>query len=564
MLKFSKTASVLLLLLAISTPVFAQKKSSAPEIVIAQNGADKLLEDLKSVVLSNPANQKEWNSLKEYLEVFLIKVDRTRPIRLDLILGDGPMRYRPSIPVNKIDLMKFRKQNLEPLGIKTRRVAGALYKCKGAFTGYMRYRNGYVTFAEKRGGVPFDAKPPLVGIARLVAAYDLALRGRNTATAGNDLMDRRTWFQKNRNELEAALKKKKTESEAQFNFRKLLLTQQLNEAERIYAEASELLLGWNTDIAKGEGRLDLKLSAISGTSLDQSIKLFNNNPTHFANIPRSSSAILSARVNHPLDDMRQTHFLEIFKSIQDQLVEKVNGNEKLTAEEKAARVTAADLVVKLLSENVKKGLFDGFVEVHQNKSGKNTAIGGLKTVDGTQLVKVLETLAKVDQAKSIQLDIAKEGDVRIHSAKIDAKKYPSFSFFLGDDTLYIGSSKDVIWLASGENAIEELKTSIKQVAKPNAGKASDPFVKLFVKIGPWLKLHQQRRGNEGDVELRKNALKAFEPGIDALTLELKREKDTIVGQMIVQNDILRFAGNMIAQFTKEQLSEDAEGTKPKK
>jgi hypothetical protein len=559
--KFIRFSLIGILTFTATAPAFAQK-NAAPEITVTQNGADNLLDDLKSVVMANPKNQKEWANLKAYLEVFLIEVDQKKPLRLDLVVGDGPLRFRPSIPVKNI--RKFRKENLFGIGIKTRQVAASLYRCSGAFEGYMRYskKTGYATFAEKRAGVPLSAKSPLKGIEDLVKKYDLALRGSNTAINGADLMDRRTWFQKTRTEIEAGVKKKETESQAAFDLRKLLLKHQLNEGERIYAEAAELIVGWNTDVSKGEGQLDLLLSAIDGTSLHNSVKLLGVKPTHFANIARSKTSILSARVNHPLDDLRQTHFLEMFKAIRNQAVASIEADKKFTAEDKKARTTAADLVVKLLSANVSKGMFDGFVEVHENKNGKNTAIGGMRTVDGKVVVDVLNALAKTDKDKRFKLDHAKEGDVRIHSVKINVKDHPSFKLFLGDDTLYIGTSEKTIWFASGVNAVAELKTAIQQTKLPNKGKASDPFVDIYVKVGPWLKLHQERRGNEGDVQLRKDALAAFKPGIDALTLQFRREEDNIIGQMVVQNDILRFAGNMIAKFTKEQLSEDEEeGTK---
>ncbi|MCH8829541.1 MAG: hypothetical protein IID45_08195 [Planctomycetes bacterium] len=561
-----RSTLIVLIGLTLATPALAQN-NSAPEVVVTQNGADNLLGDLKFLLELNKGNNREWIDLKEYIEVFLLGVDRAKPIRIDVLLGDGPVRYRLSIPVPNLRI--FQKNNLHPLGINTRRRSGSLCQCRGAFVGWMRYKRNqkYATFAEKKSDIPFNMPAPIAAVANLVRDYDLALRGRNTAINAAAQKDRRQWFQKQRKQIEAAVKKKDGETQIDFDLRKLLLAQQLNEGERFYVEAAELLVGWNTDVLKSEGRLDLSLTPIPGTPLEKSIQLLGVKPTFFANIPRSKNAILSARINHPLDAMRQAHFLKVFQSLRDRAVKKIDGEAKRPAAEKKARRDVADLVVQLLAENLKQGLFDSFLEVHPNSNGKNTAIGGMRTVDGTLAVKILQTLQKAGMKQEVKIDIEKMGDLRIHSAKIDVKKHPSFKFFLGDDVLFIATSKNSVWFATGPNALKELKAAVKKTTLPNTGKATDPFVDLYVKVGPWLKLLQEHRGDKGDVKGRKNALAAFKPGIDSLTLKVSRKNNGVVGQMLIQTDVLRFVGNMIAKFAKEQLStEEAkeEGSEEKK
>ncbi len=86
---------------------------------------------------------------------------------------------------------------------------------------------------------------------------------------------------------------------------------------------------------------------------------------------------------------------------------------------------------------------------------------------------------------------------------------------------------------------------------PNTGKATDPFVSVSISLKPWIEQRDKRRGKGGDVELRQRALKAFKPGEDKLTFEMKRVEKKITGTLTVQQGILRLVGEMMATFSKE-------------
>src|SRR5207247_10707965 len=90
-----------------------------------------------------------------------------------------------------------------------------------------------------------------------------------------------------------------------FELRKALLQHQLAEGERFIADSKLLLLGWTTDAAQKQGRLDLELSAIPQSSLDVSANLLGQAPGMFSSVPRADGAILSGRVNFVLDQMRK-------------------------------------------------------------------------------------------------------------------------------------------------------------------------------------------------------------------------------------------------------------------
>ena len=394
---------------------------------------------------------------------------------------------------------------------------------------------------------------PRTAIKALLGNYDMGANAKNLKTDAKSIKLRREWVQAQAKELLAAVKKKEGESDDDFAMRKLLLELQFEEAERFYAEAEELEVGWKMNLAKMTGRVDLNLSAIKDTSLAKSIELLGVKPSHFAGIPRSENAILSLRVNHPLDDMRKKNGLRFFTAMYNRQLAKIKADTRRSADEKKAAKQAADLVFGILRANLEAGIFDIFAEVHPN-AGKQTALSGFATVDGTKMVDVLKLFPKTHKGAAVKLDIAKQGTVRIHKVTIKPTKDAIFDTFVGGDSVYIGTSKGAVWFAAGPKALLELTTAIKSKDDPPKFKAEDPFVDVYVKVGSWLDFLDKLQGGKADPALSKLAHDAFKPGKDALTLQLRRKKDRIVGNMDIQTDVLRFVGAMIADFSEKNLA----------
>lgn len=544
-----------------ASPALAQNKS-APEITVAHKGAAKALTDLKTLLsLTTPKQRKQWDVIDKNLKVFLIGIDDKRPLKVDLVLDSkGQMGMRPAFPISNIKV--FRNQNLEPFGIETRRVSASLYRCKGqVFAGYMRYKNGYAVFAESKSDVPLKLPDPAKAVAGLLAKYDFALNGINNQTDAQSIKERRVWFGKHRKELLALVKKLPDEPNADFELRKLMMKHQSNELERFYAEASKLTTGWKMDLSLLTGRLDIFLTAIPGTPLAKSISSIGLKPSYFASIPRTKDAILSARVNWPLDSMRQAHTTELIAAIKKRELARIDADSHFSKDEKDAHHKIGDIVADIISTNAKAGIFDMFAEVHSNKSDSNTAVGAFRTVDGTKGVDVLKLLPKTGKGRAVAFDVAKVDGVRIHKMTIKLSDTSLLKMFLGDGVIYVGTSKDAIWFASGAGALDELKAAINQRTKPAVAK-KEVFIDFFVKIAPWLELRDKSRGPKGKPELRAVARTAFSGGKDGVSLQLRRDGKNVVGGIDIETDVLRFAGAMISKFSEDTL-DDSNGKKPK-
>lgn len=531
-------------------------EKSAPSVTIMQNGANELYRDLEFILkLTNSTEQKQWSVLQEYLDIFLIGIDRTRPIRVDLIMGGETERYISSFPIT--NMKEFRDDNLDSLGIESRKKSKTLYQLKGAFLGYMRHKHEYAIIAERKDEVPVSIADPLEAIAPLLAAeYDLALEGYNHLEGQVHQDQRRKTFTDTRKELLAVLKKTKEETADDFAIRRSLYGHQLDEFERFFVEASKMVLGWTTDVVGQKGRLDIELDPIEGTSLEATIDNLGKSTSYFANIDRSENPIFSAHLNHPLDEMRKTNILETIALLRTRTNNNLNARDDVSDAERDARKEIADKTFGLLEAGAKQGLADGFFEVHANESDKNTIVCGFRAVDGTAVVDILKLVPKAREGQVMQLDVDSEGDVRIHKVVISGKRHANFLNFFGTGDLFIGSTADAVWLSSGENALAELKGAIAKAAAPKPEKPSPVFLDVFVKMAPWMNLRNARAGDKGDVAMRKLAMAAFELGDDTFSLQLRRtDKNNVEGELVANPGILRFAGKLIADFSKENLDD---------
>lgn len=570
---------------------------STPQATLMISSADEVLRDLEVAFgLTSEKQKLQWPTFKDYLEVFLSGIDRTQPIRIDAILAETAVRFRSTFPLT--DFKLFREENLDTFGIESIRKTATLYQLKMAKEdfGWMRYERPWGIIAEVQEDVPiktFGNDGPVKFLQPLLdRKYDVGGRILNRPEGQEE---RRKAFQKVRDELLAAVKQKQDEPAADFELRKLFAEQVMNELDRFFVEASSVVLGWTTDAAQKQGRLEVHLEPIPGTELEKTVQQFNTAPSHFANVTRDGKAILNLRVNHPLDTMRQGHLLAYLDRLRDRTRSRIDGEADSSVEVKTNRKHVADLFFDMLAEGAKTGLIDGFMEVHQDESEEVTTIGGVKAPKPADLLEILKLLPGANFAEQIDLDFDKEAGVALHKVILRQKEVADWESYLAEDgALYLGTDDDTIWFAAGADALPALKAAIQEVAKPNSGRAEDPFVDVRLRMGPWLKLRDQRvareeaarpkpaagepqpakvkpkpKAKDGGVDergafeelasdvnaLRKLAIEAAEPGDDTLAAWMKRVDNRIEGQLKADAALLRFGGAILAKFTEDNLAE---------
>lgn len=563
------------LIIAFSAVPSTTAEDAPGRVTVMQSGATNLLEDLEYVLkLTNEKEQEQWDVIKEYFDdVFLMGIDRTKPVRVDVVFGDDGFRYLPSFPIVR-NIGEFR-ENLTSFEIENRRVrvkgapqlpkskAKLYYRLSDAFEGYMMAdpQTFYASIAEKASDLPFDFEDPRKDIKPLLEqGYDAAFEMVNPVdNPGGGVEKRRKAFVHFRDETMTGMQQLEDESEEDFEIRKLFTQHQLDEAARFYAEGQHAVLGWRGHFGKDDeqkvGRFELQLTALEGTSLDEEIRKLATTTSRFANVEKSEQPILSGRILFPLSEMRQKNFQEMADLLSSRTAKEIDASETRTDEQKAASKKVSELLFAMFQEGIKTGMLDGFVEAHKNESGHNTFVGGMKAANGESAREILELFPQTKEGRQVEMDAAEHGDVKIHKVTFAEGDLDDYRAFFGDDlTIFVGTATDTLWLAGGENSLTELKTAIDQAAQPGEPSADGTFLDFYAEMGPWIELLSKRRGDKGQTKLRKLALEAFKLGDDGLSVNLRQADGQVTGEMVVQPGILRFAGKLIADFSEENLN----------
>ena len=181
------------------------ENASAPNISLVQINADGMIADLKYLVLDLANDKKGWNNLDEILPTFLDGIDKERPMRIDILLGENQQeRYRLILPIS--DLKDFRN-NLEVFEITSKKQRNGPYKLDNLFQGFMKYLRDfkYVVISEKLSEVE-EINDPLKRVQELLnKKYDFSA----LITNEKDGVDaRKKTMDNTRKQLLAAIKKK--------------------------------------------------------------------------------------------------------------------------------------------------------------------------------------------------------------------------------------------------------------------------------------------------------------------------------------------------------------------
>jgi hypothetical protein len=557
----------------------------ASRVRVVISGADPLREDLQALIemAPTPKLRKQWTTLDETLLSFLEGVDSTKPIALDIVFEPEGLAYSGIVPIIKFDgkgsnflanmkaMFKVGAPDAggvisltNPQGGGKKKAAAAGPPAKPLF---LRHVHKHAFLSLKKADVAGNVPDPAQALAALIGNQDAVVRIENDAKT---LPARQKTFLEFRKQIEAAIKFKRGEAEADFELRKLSAAQSFNEAERFLLETKRLEGGWTTDIPQKEGRGKLHLEALPDTSLEASIKLLALSHSYFANVKLHEKPVLGFKTNFAIDEMRSAHAKELYPKMRPAFKLQVEARPALNAAGKEAGKKAIDVFFDILEASLPLKVLDAFINLHP-ASEKHTLVCGIRAVNGDKAVEALELFPTIREGWVVKTNVAEHAGVKIHSVGVAPHRKGVYeSVFAGEAIVYVGTSPDAVWGAAGVNALDELKAAIDQQQQPLAADApvDQEFFKLQAQFGPLVDLLDAFRASEPkapaddkealelakqQAKFRKLATEAFAPGDGVLESSLKRDANAVKGEMVIREGVLRFLGSAVADGVAENL-----------
>ncbi len=561
----------LCVLLPAAQPLCAQTSEPKvmPRVSIVHPGAQAARRDLKALFdLTSEKEREQWENVRDFMDQFVGGVDEAAPIRVDVLVDRTELPVVVSIPVDDID--EFR-DNIDVLGIVTEQVRRdrTLYTVTESYEGFMRYLNGYATFALKKN----DVAPIVLGdrvseIAKLLErGFNVGCEVVNSALDADAQDARRKKFADVRENLMAAIKKTPNETQAAYELRRAALEHQLSEIERLLAETHTLTAGWKMEPDASSGYFTFDLKPIADTGLAKTVQAFGKSPSMFANIARSEDSVLSIRINHPLDELRQKNFNEFWTLTLPDAVARIDESD-LGDDQKRGATDLVTQLLALLKQGTDSGVVDSFVEATRQKSGNHCLLAGLKVPAGSDLLKFLELIPAASPDQKLELNVEKVGETSLHKLTVKSDFDDEFKEFFGDDSVvWIGTSSEALWFATGDGAKAQLRAAIESLKTEVDAEAERPAIDITMHLRPLINLHARidarrpmprdpkaRKRREELRELRRKALDAITPEDDLMKIRMARVEDHMEGRSDIPQGALRLVGKLMAEFSAENLA----------
>ena len=117
-----RATSLLLMTLAFIQTASSQTPMDS-RITVAHPGFSLLKSDLKKTIdLTSPVEQKQWENIQSYIDTFIIGIDETREVQVQVMTGVDPVGYLICVPLVKgADPAKEFRENLDSLDYRTTR-----------------------------------------------------------------------------------------------------------------------------------------------------------------------------------------------------------------------------------------------------------------------------------------------------------------------------------------------------------------------------------------------------------------------------------------------------------
>ena len=502
-------------------------------------------------------------------------MDITRPIRVDILVDEGPANYLVWLPYPEPD--EFL-ENLDSIGFPAFQQPGQadLYVIDiddGLEQGWLlilrepKYAAlamtapDYNATTKKQVLAAGNPTPKFARLNELRASFLATLSNSELST--DSQAKRRESFIEFRAEDLDAIKKRPAESTSEFELRKGTSSIFYDELERIYVEAANGSIWSLLDKETAQLSISFDAAGIAETSFAESVAQFGQTPDAFEGIQRLEGSVLSGRLNVPVDSLRQRSATDFLNLLTTDINNRIESSETLQDAEKEATQTIYNDVTKVLRDGFASGNVNGFVEALHD-GATFTLVGAVSAPGSAQLAETLKQLPLAHAGNTVELNFATADDITIHKISF-AEGFVELAdqmFGVGCEFL-VGVGRDQFWLATGPGSLELLAS---KVTESGAGEAvSKIALSVDARLSPWInRLNElaQERDMPDAVEERAAwredllQLKQLSESLaseDQLSLSLSGAVEKVSGILTLNKGLLTFVGRQITRMTKENL-----------
>ena len=310
MLTAVRSISLVLMTLALAQATSAQTPQDA-RITVAHPGFNLLKSDLKITIdLTTPGEQKQWENIQGYIDTFIIGIDETREVQVQVMSGISPEGYLICVPLQAGgDPSTAFKENLDSLGYRLDRspTDRKMYTIESDANEYgwmkidVELQYAFFIITTKKNLLP-QLKEIVLKAALNPTTLDenMIAEIKNTDVSAAAITHRVNAFKPIRDANMKLIKQRPDEKPTTFQLRQSSARHLYDEAEDIISQTDQLLMTLTldrTNPAAPKVSLRTTATAIPGTEMETTIAQYGTQLDAFAGLKRLMGSALSVRVS---------------------------------------------------------------------------------------------------------------------------------------------------------------------------------------------------------------------------------------------------------------------------
>ncbi len=572
-----RVTSLVLTTLALVHTASAQTPQDA-RITVAHPGFNLLKSDLKKTVdLTTPVEQKQWENIQGYIDTFIIGIDETREVQVQVMTGVDPAGYLICVPLQaKGDPSVPFRENLDSLGYRLTRSPDdrKMYSIESDANEYgwmkidVELKYAFFMITSNKAVLPQLKQIVLkAALNPTILNENMIAELKNTDGLAAAIAHRVEAFKPIRDEAMKLIKQRPDERATEFELRQSSARQLYHEAEDILSQSDQLLMTLTMDrknAAAPKVSLRTTVTALAGTPMEAIIAQYGKQSDAFAGLQRLKGSALSLRSSHPLDQVRKKHLIETLTLTKADIAARLSTSKTRTDAEKAAFNKFVAGVISVLESSVTSGHLNGFVEAIPDGKDQFTTVAAFVSPAAADLNQILPLLTDAGKGNAVEMNLEKVGDVDIHKIRIAQGFVAIFDRVFGvHNDMFIGVGPQQVWMATGQDGLATLKSTITAVGEP----AVNPVVfRIDANMLPWAKRIDEVAKKEkpavqtaDEEKLSRTQARVRERAIAALVKDdeisflITTEGNMWVGDFTGNTGLLRFVGKLMSAFSKDNL-----------
>jgi hypothetical protein len=467
--------------------------------------------------------------------------------------------------------------------------------------GVLRFENGYVHLGKSLAAVRMVHGGPTAPLTK-----DESL----TVDMQSDIapQQRRAAFEKSKDDLLERPRRDKFKDDATFELAKAAADFDLARLELVVADSSQLHAVYTVNHDKKTSQFEAEVIAAPNTPLASMISRIGHAPDAFAPIA-TDNADLVANFNLPNDPALGRKLKDVAAKAKAMAEARIDASSKIEENQKADDKEFAHLIYEVATDIAGMDTFNAAVRIWSGSEGKLTSLYAARVPQGEKYREILRKFKHHEQAER------KIPGVEVHKLLNARLQKDAPELFGADAAVYVATTENSIWFAAGPQAMERLEQAVEKslpgkgaATGGNSGKKAvdvradvHSLAAAWDAIGVRFNSGSDAKGAESkgdkdqpesrpakaskaskaskpsekdsdadnksdrkktlsastvkDLELHKIAGKSFKKGDGKFTMSVTQDGDKAKVLMTSDEGILRFVGNVLSAFTKENLED---------